>query len=69
MEILQLIIAVLAGLLSLILTFGMLYCLTSTEPSHTHMSYDEEIDWLMKEHRLTKEEAVEIANLPWPKIV
>ncbi len=44
----------------------MLYCLLGgADIPYRHMSYEEEVEWLMKENNLTKEEAEEIANLPW----
>lgn len=63
----MLFLGILAGVLVLLLTFGMLYCLVGGADiiPYRHMSYDEEIEWLMKDYKLTKEEAEEIAKLPW----
>ena len=62
----MLFLGILTGILVLLLAFGMLYCLVGgADIQYRHMSYDEEVEWLMKDHKLTKKEAEEIAKLPW----
>ncbi len=51
---------ILIGLVCLLL-WGAL----TDPPSYTPMSYDEEYNWLRKDHGLSHEEATEIAEAPW----
>ena len=63
---LHVIIGSILGLFALGLTFSMLYCLSGgADIPYHHMSYDKEIEWLTKTCGLTKEEAEDIANIPW----
>lgn len=53
-------------LVSLPLIFVLLVIASIGSTSdYTPMTYDEEVKWLMEEQGLSREEAEEIANLPW----
>jgi hypothetical protein len=51
-------------ILVFLITRILLWAMCEPEPGYKHMGFDEEVKWLM-EQGLTKEEAEEIANLPW----
>lgn len=60
---LELLALLFLGFLLLVLIFGALYSICSPTPSFKTMSYDEEVEWLMKDHGLSRKEAEEIADL------
>lgn len=45
----------------------LLNCLLTPHQPWQPPSHEDEVAWLMKDHKLSKEEAEEIANLLWPK--
>jgi len=52
-----------SGFLALTIVFGMLYCLCGPIDTYKPMPFEEEVNWLMKDHGLTRKEAERIADL------